>query len=259
MAAVAPRVFCLHLPGTHGRGTVGRAADAVPPLDHVWPPSSQCRADHFQASDAPPLAAYCRAVVLKKVASSELTVLVIAALGNLRVPAANLFASPVPTHWSSSVGLHAWRSRLKCVSCGILVSYQSTLIWLGSLPIATTVPRLFGNFDFRAASGVSCTISPGLKLCTFRSADPYNEPRAGSCIILADHHTRPASSDRLVGETRTPGRRPCAECSRLMPILLAPHNGRAVRVHVHSPAASAFPAVGRNQSAASVTRITPNG
>jgi hypothetical protein len=73
MAAVAPGVFCLHLPGTHGRGTVGRAADPVPPLNHVWPPSSRCRADHFQASDAPPLAAYCRAVVLEKIASSELT------------------------------------------------------------------------------------------------------------------------------------------------------------------------------------------
>ena len=31
-----------------------------------------CRADHFQASDLPLLTAYCRAVVLEKVASSEL-------------------------------------------------------------------------------------------------------------------------------------------------------------------------------------------
>jgi phage terminase small subunit len=57
----------------------GTTARLRPPPDLTGPEKEiflaavlACRPDHFQDSDAPLLAAYCRAVVLEKVASGEL-------------------------------------------------------------------------------------------------------------------------------------------------------------------------------------------
>lgn len=89
------------------------------------------------------------------------------------------------------------------------------------------------------------------------SEDPTESIRQHvSCVILAEHHPCPALSDRPVGETRLPVRRPYVECSRLMPILPAPHSSRAARGSADCRAASALPAVGRNQSASPIERIT---